>query len=135
MEPDGRRYPSIDDAGDCLPQELHQDNHSEVGASPLGYHQHRLSVTRNRKFSSHEGCMNYGNNILPVSRVGVALPRCCTKPHPDMFGSHAGWAFNEMLLQTQHCLGNLLLPRDTFIHWEEGHLYGNRLPWWQGMGV
>ena len=36
MELDGGQYPEIDDFGYRLPHDLHQDNYSEVGASPLG---------------------------------------------------------------------------------------------------
>ena len=44
----GRKYLVIDDVVYCLPQDLQQANPSEVSASPLGYHHHRLPGTRRR---------------------------------------------------------------------------------------
>ena len=65
MELDGRKYPAIDDDGYRLPQDLHKANPSEACASPLGYHHHRLLGTRSRKFSSPEGRLYDGDDLLP----------------------------------------------------------------------
>ena len=135
MEPDGRRYPSIDDAGYSLTQEIHQDNHSEVCASPLGYHNHILPGTRRRKLFLPEGCMNDGDDLPPVSGVRVFLLRFCENPHPEVFVPHSGWASGAIYSQPQNCLRNILPPQDIIVHWEGGHLYGNRSPWWRDVGM
>ena len=63
MELNGRQYTEIDDAIYCLPQDLHQANHSEVCSSFLGDHHHCLSGTQRREFSSPEGCLNDGDDL------------------------------------------------------------------------
>ena len=83
MELDGRQYPVIDDARYRLPQDLHQANPSEVVASPLGDHHHRLPGAWCREFSSPEGRLNDGNDLLPVPWVGVFLLIFRTKPQPE----------------------------------------------------
>ena len=89
MEMDGRLYPDNDDSGYLLTQDLHQDNLLEVGASPFGYHHHHLPDAYRREFSCPEGYLYDCDNLLPVPRVGVFLPLCCTMSHPEVFGPHS----------------------------------------------
>ena len=96
MELDIRRYQAIDDSGYHLLQDLHQANSSEVGASTLGYHHHPLPCSRRRELSPPEVRMNYGDDLLPVSWVGVFLLRCRANPHPEVFGPHARWTPGAM---------------------------------------
>ena len=102
MERDGRRYLVIDYGGYCHPQDLHQANNFEFGASPLGGNHHRLQGTRLREFSSHEGRLYDGDDLLPVSWVGVFLPRFCRKPHPEGFVPYYRQASGTMQLQLQY---------------------------------
>ena len=69
---DGRQYPTIDDAKCRLPQDLHQANLPEVGASTLGDHHRHLPGARRREFSSPEGRPNDGDNLLPVPSLGCS---------------------------------------------------------------
>ena len=96
MEMDGRQHLVIDDAIYCLPQDHHQANPSEVGASPLGDHHYRLPGTRRREFSSPSGCLYYYEDLLPVSCGGIFLLYRQEKPHFEVFGPHAGQASGAM---------------------------------------
>ena len=89
MELDGIQYPTIDDAGYCLPQDLHQSNISEVGAYPLGNHHHCLTGTWRREFSSPEVRLYDGDKLLPVPWVRMFLPRRRAKLYPEVFNPHA----------------------------------------------
>ena len=90
MELDRRQYMGIDNAGYCLPQDLYQANNFEVGASTLGDNNHHLPITKRRKFFSPEGRLYDGVDLLPVPQVGVFLPHCRFKAHPEICVPHAG---------------------------------------------
>ena len=63
---------------------------------PLGDNHHHLPGTRLRAFSSPEGRLCDGKNLLPVPRVRVFLPLHRAIPHPEVFGPHAGKASSAM---------------------------------------
>ena len=86
----------MNDARYRLPQDLHHANLFEVGAYPLGDNHHHLSGTQRRDFSSPELRLYDGGDLLPVSWVGVFLPRNCMKPHPEVFGHNPGRASDAM---------------------------------------
>ena len=98
MELDGRQYPEIDYAVYRLPQDLYQSNPYEAGAASLGYYNHHLTVTRRRQFSSHEVCLYYDNDLLPVPWVWEILPCLRTDPHPELSVPHDGRASSSMCL-------------------------------------
>ena len=96
MELDGRRYPAIDDSRYRLPQKLHQANPYEVGASPLWDNHHCLPGTQLSNFSSTEGHLYDGENLIAVTWVGSFLPIRRVKPHPEVFGPHTRRASGVM---------------------------------------
>ena len=96
---------------------------------PLGDQYDHLSRTFLRQRPTTERCLHDGEKLLPVGRIGCAVPSLANQPLEEMFFPHTQRASRALQAKPAHLSGGIFHLRHIFLHQKWLHLHGNWLSW------
>ena len=86
------RESAVQEAGNCLPHYLHQNNTLEVSACYLGNQDDFMSRSILGHRPIRERFLHNGNYLHPVGGIRCVVPIGRNQPLVDVFRSHSQWA-------------------------------------------